>query len=251
MALKAKKISKKKLAARNQLVVDHIYLIRYVVNVLNIKTPPGVTRDDLMSIGSWGLIDAANKFDMSRGVLFKTYAVTRIRGSILDELRRHSLGGQTLCRKAKTLEKTIRQIEQEKEGKPATDEEIAKALGFSKEKLLKLYTEVSRSFLISLDDIIRSSDNGETIVDTIEDTRSPEPSQVMEKSELKQTLLELVDALPEQEKRVLTLYYYEELTFREIGYVLEVSESRVSQIHTKAILRMRSRLKSEKFKINL
>ncbi len=249
MSRKKGQLTKTQLKKRNKLVEEHIYLVNYVVNMMNVKPPPGVSRDDLLSIGSWGLIDAANKYDEDKGVLFKTYAVTRIRGSILDELRRNSLGGQTLCRKARLLEKAIRAVEQKQDGKSAKDEDVARELGVTPEKLQKLYTEVSRSFLISLDDFISTDDSGDAFVDTIQDKRSPDPSMQAEKSELKETILTIINEIPYQEQKVLTLYYYEELTFREIGYILEVSESRVSQIHTKAILRMRSRLKNSKLHI--
>ena len=144
------------------------------------------------------------------------------------------------------LEKAIRAVELRNDGKSAHDDEIAKELGVSLEKLQSLYSEVSRSFLISLDDTLSKDDDGDSYAETIQDKSSPDPSLQMEKTELKETLLSIINDIPDQEKKVLTLYYYEELTFKEIGYILEVSESRVSQVHTKAILRMRSRLKNSK-----
>jgi len=231
------------LRVRNSLVVSHVHLVKYVVNRMTLSLPPGISREDLISIGSWGLIDAANKFDESKGVLFKTYAITRIRGSILDELRRNSLGGQTLCRKARSLEKGIQAVEQQKSGQPATDEEVAKEMGISLAKLRSLYAEVARSFLVSLDDSTFNDDDGDTFADTLQDKRSPDPLALTEKQELKEAVLSSIKSMPEQEKKVLTLYYYDELTFKEIGFILSVSESRVSQIHTKAILRMKGRLR--------
>ena len=227
---------------RNRLVEDHVHLVKYVVNRMAISLPPGMGRDDLLSIGCWGLIDAAGKFDEAKGVLFKTYAITRIRGAILDELRRHSLGGQTLCRKARALEKAVRLVESRHDGKSAPDEEVAEELGIT-EKLRHLYTEVAHSFLVSLDDHTYNDDDSESFVDGLKDTKMPEPSMAMEKLELKETIMKHIESIPQQEKLVLTLYYYEELTFKEIGRVLNVSESRVSQIHTKAIVRMRGRLR--------
>lgn len=228
---------------RNELVEGHLHLVKYVVNRMAVSLPPGMGRDDLLSIGCWGLIDAAEKFDHNKGVLFKTYAITRIRGAILDELRRHSLGGQTLCRKARALEKAVRAVESRYDGKKAPDEEVAKELGVTVEKLRHLYTEVAHSFLVSLDDHTYNDDNSESFVDGLKDNKMPEPAEVIETIELKETIMKHIDSIPQQEKLVITLYYYEELTFKEIGRVLNVSESRVSQIHTKAIVRMRGRLK--------
>ena len=135
-----------------QLVISHLYLVKFVVNRLTMNLPPGITKDDLHAIGSMGLIDAAKKFDQSKGVQFKTYSVPRIRGAILDELRRYTLGGQTLCRKARQIEQATKAIEIRKEGESASDDELADELGISKEKLHKMMAEVSRSFLISLDE---------------------------------------------------------------------------------------------------
>ncbi len=205
--------------------------------------PPGITKDDLHAIGSMGLIDAAKKFDVKKGVQFKTYSVPRIRGAILDELRRYTLGGQTLCRKARQIEQATKAIEIRKEGESASEEELANELGITKEKLNKMMTEVSRSFLISLDEPTYSDNSSTSFADTIEDQKMLTPDLFIENKERKRLMQEVIQELPEQEKKVLVLYYFEEMTLREIGLVLSVSESRVSQIHTKAILRLRSRLK--------
>lgn len=234
----------KNIEDRNQLVSDHVHLVKYVVARMSVNLAPGVSREDLISIGSWGLIDAADKFDASKAVQFKTYAITRIRGSILDELRRQSLGGQTLCRKARMLEKAIQAVETRKSGAPAEDAEVAEELGISVNKLQDLYAEVSRSFLVSLDEQNYQDDaNKESLGDSLPDKKSPDPETLVERSELKRMIMSCIGEAPEQEKKVLVLYYYEELTFKEIGHILSVSESRISQIHTKAIFRMRGRLK--------
>jgi len=210
---------------------------------MTMNLPPGVTKDDLHAIGSMGLIDAAKKFDTSKGVQFKTYSVPRIRGAILDELRRYTLGGQTLCRKARQIEQATKAIEIRKDGGSASDEEVADELGITKEKLNKMMTEVSRSFLISLDEPTYSDNVTTSFADTIEDQRLLTPDIFLENKERKSLIQNVIQELPNQEKKVLVLYYFEEITLREIGLVLGVSESRVSQIHTKAILRLRSRLK--------
>ena len=227
----------------NQLVINHLYLVKFVVNRMTMNLPPGVTKDDLHAIGSMGLIDAAKKFDTSKGVQFKTYSVPRIRGAILDELRRYTLGGQTLCRKARQIEQATKAIEIRKEGGSASDEEVANELGITKEKLNKMMTEVSRSFLISLDEPTYSDNTSSSFADTIEDQKLLTPDMFIETKERKTLIQDVIQELPTQEKKVLVLYYFEEITLREIGLVLGVSESRVSQIHTKAILRLRSRLK--------
>lgn len=227
----------------NQLVISHLYLVKFVVNRMTMNLPPGVTKDDLHAIGSMGLIDAAKKFDTSKGVQFKTYSVPRIRGAILDELRRYTLGGQTLCRKARQIEQATKAIEIRKDGGSASDEEVADELGITKEKLNKMMTEVSRSFLISLDEPTYSDNATTSFADTIEDQKLLTPDIFLENKERKALIQNVIQELPNQEKKVLVLYYFEEITLREIGLVLGVSESRVSQIHTKAILRLRSRLK--------
>lgn len=231
----------------DELVMSHLYLVKFVVNRLTMNLPPGVTRDDLYAIGSMGLIDAAKKFDQSKGVLFKTYSVTRIRGAILDELRRYTLGGQALCRKARLIEQAMKVIRQRNNSATASDEDLAKELGISVNKLQKMMTEVSRSFLISLDEPTYNDDSTSQFSDTIEDKRLLTPELFSEKNERKVILKQIIQELPEQEKKVLILYYYEELTLREIGDIMSVSESRISQIHTKAVLRLRSRLKQLKY----
>lgn len=227
----------------NQLVISHLYLVKFVVSRMTMNLPPGVTKDDLHAIGSIGLIDAAKKFDTSKGVQFKTYSVPRIRGAILDELRRYTLGGQTLCRKARQIEQATKAIEIRKEGGAASDEEVADELGITKEKLNKMMTEVSRSFLISLDEPTYSDNSTTSFADTIEDQKMLTPDIFIENKERKSLIQHVIQELPDQEKKVLVLYYFEEMTLREIGLILNVSESRVSQIHTKSILRLRSRLK--------
>lgn len=226
--------------SRDALILAHLDIVKYVVHRMTLNLPPGVERDDLMSIGSWGLIDAAKKFDPTKGAQFKTYAVTRIRGAILDELRRLSLGGQALCRKTRNLEKAVRAVES-RHNRTATEIEIAAELGISVDELWELYSDVSRSFLISLD---ASDENEESAIYSIQDVKTIDPSDYAERMELRDTLTTVINELPDQEKKVLALYYFEELTLKEIGGVLGVSESRISQIHSKAIVRIRSRLHS-------
>ena len=158
------------------------------------------------------------------------------------------MGGQTLCRKARQIEQATKAIEIRKEGESASDDELAEELGISKEKLHKMMAEVSRSFLISLDEPTYSDNSSMSFADTIEDQKMMTPDIFLEKKEQKYLIKKIIQELPEQEKKVLVLYYFEELTLREIGLILSVSESRVSQIHTKAVLRLRSRLKQLNYK---
>ncbi len=229
---------------QNNLVVEHIYLVKYVANRLTTNLPPGVSKDDILSMGTWGLIDAAKKFNRKRGVLFKTYALTRIRGAIIDELRRNTLGGQALCRKARQLEKAVSALEETNDTKDISDEMVAKELGVSDEKLQQMYYDVARSFVLSLDQSSsKDDDDSSTFVDSLSDKNAIDPFKSAERRNLKEIIIESLKQLHDQERKVILMYYYESLNFREIGLVLNVSESRVSQIHTKAISHMRVKLK--------
>lgn len=227
---------------KEQLIIQYVPLVKYVVGRMSINLPPGMDRGDLVSIGCWGLIDAAIKYDESKGAKFKTYAMTRIRGSILDELRKQSLGGQALCRKAQMLEKAFKKVEIET-GKPATEAQVAKELEISKEKVNKLIAEVNGSFLVSLDEKYSSDEDSESRIDSLVDSKSKNIEDVVAKNEQKEMLAGALNYLPEQERMVVSLYYYDELTLKEIAKILKVSESRISQIHSKAIIHLKTRLK--------
>ncbi|HAR64504.1 MAG: FliA/WhiG family RNA polymerase sigma factor [Candidatus Margulisiibacteriota bacterium] len=240
---KEKKASSVALSVEKEhLVIQYIPLVKYVVGRMGINLPPGLDNDDLVSIGCWGLIDAAKKFDENRGVQFKTYAMTRIRGSILDELRRLSLGGQALCRKAQMLEKAFAKVELQK-GKPASVEEVAAVLQISKDDVDKLMAEVNLSFLLSLDTNNSYGEEGDNKVDTIVDQNAEGIDVFIQKNEQREMLERALDCLSDQEKMVINLYYYEELTLKEIAKILKVSESRISQIHGKAIFHLKTKLK--------
>lgn len=227
---------------KEKLVVQYVPLVKYVVGRMAINLPPGMDNDDLISIGCWGLIDAAKKFDHSRGVQFKTYAMTRIRGSILDELRRLSLGGQALCRKAQMLEKAFARVEAAKT-RPATTEEVAADLEMTKDEVEKMIAEVNMSFMVSLDNHYNSEDDGESKAASIADTNAPEVDFDIQLTERKEQLEKALDSLQDQERLVISLYYYEELTLKEIAKIVKVSESRISQIHGKAIFQLKNKLK--------
>jgi RNA polymerase sigma factor FliA len=232
------------LAVRDRLILTYAPLVKYVAGRLGSGLPSHVDESDLVSYGLLGLIDAIERYDHTRDVKFETYAIQRIRGAIIDELRSMDWVPRSVRSRARDIEKAIAQLEAQLLRAP-TDEEIAKKLGVSEVELDDSLLEISRSSIAALDELWASptgSGDAVALVDTIEDPHSVEPGGEIEKTELKELIGESISSLPEREKLVITLYYYEELTLREIGEVLSVTESRVSQLHTKAILRLKARL---------
>lgn len=231
-------------ATRDRLVLTYAPLVKYVAGKLGASLPSHVDEGDLVSYGLLGLIDAIERYEPDRDVKFETYAIQRIRGSIIDELRSLDWVPRSVRSRAREIERAMAQLEAQLM-RPPTDEEIAAKLGVTGEDLDTALTEISRSSMAALDELWSSptgSGDAVALVDTIEDPNAPEPGGEIEVTELKELLGESIALLPEREKLVITLYYYEELTLREIGEVLGVTESRVSQLHTKAILRLKSRL---------
>jgi RNA polymerase sigma factor for flagellar operon FliA len=229
---------------RDRLILTYAPLVKYVAGRLGSGLPSHVDESDLVSYGLLGLIDAIERYDPDRDVKFETYAIQRIRGAIIDELRSMDWVPRSVRSRARDIEKAIAQLEGQLLRAP-TDEEIAEKLGVSEEELDDALLEISRSSIAALDELWASptgSGDAVALVDTIEDPHSVEPGGEIEKTELKELIGESIASLPEREKLVITLYYYEELTLREIGEVLGVTESRVSQLHTKAILRLKARL---------
>ena len=227
-------------AVKEQLIIEYADLIKYVAGRLSIYFGSNVEYDDLVGYGVFGLIDAIEKFDINKKVKFETYASLRIRGAIIDSIRDQDWAPRSLRKKGKELEKAYFEVENDL-GHSASDQEIADHMGISTDELNKLLQEVNMSQMISLEDYLEQ--NHETGLDALSaDTDSGRPEQRMEVVELKETLTDAIDKLPEKERMVVTLYYYEELTLKEISYIMKVSESRISQLHTKAILRMRGRL---------
>lgn len=217
--------------AKQELITHYAYLVKLVAGRVNIYLNHYVELDDLMGYGVIGLIDAIDKFALDKNVKFDTYASLRIRGAILDEIRKLDWIPRSLRKKQKELNKAVQDLEYEL-GRPAQDEEIAKRLNIEKEEYYELLQETHISNLLFLDDC-----SSQTI--DIEDTRVEKPEAYVEKQELLTALEESMEALPERERMVITLYYFEELTLKEISTILEVSESRVSQLHTKAVSRLR------------
>ncbi len=230
---------------RNELIVKYAPLIKYVAGRLAMKLPPNVDVNDLISAGVMGLIDAINRFDPSRNIQFKTFAEFRIRGAMLDELRSLDWVPRSIRKKAALLEKTYLELEQEL-GRPAEDDEVAKALGLTLEEFYRLLEETKTVSFVDIDSIKRKIPdlNEEDIFDLIEDPDQPDPFEDCELLELRDLLAESIDELPEKEKLVVSLYYYEGLTMREIGEILGYTESRISQLHSKALTRLRAKLKA-------
>jgi RNA polymerase sigma factor for flagellar operon FliA len=229
---------------RDRLILTYAPLVKYVAGRLGSGLPAHVDENDLVSYGLLGLIGAIERYDPDRDVKFETYAIARIKGSIIDELRALDWVPRSIRSRARDIERAIADLES-KLGRTPTDEEVSAKLGITEEEFDDSLSEISRSSIAALDELWTISSSGGdqvALIDTIEDTQGPEPQAALAETELKEALAESISRLPERERLVVTLYYYEELTLREIGEVLGVTESRVSQLHTKAILRLKARL---------
>ena len=228
---------------RDRLILHYSPLVKYVAGRVAAGLPHNVEQADLVSYGIFGLIDAIEKFDLARGYKFETYAIARIKGAILDELRSIDWVPRSVRAKARALEKAFATLESQLHRSP-TDAELASELGISDDQLQTTLTQISFVGLVALDEMLSvGGDRGESITlgDTIADPGEG-PVAAYEVEEMRHILAEAINRMPEREKVVLTLYYYEGLTLAEIGQVLGVTESRVCQIHTKSILQLRSRI---------
>jgi len=230
-------------ATRESLILEYSHLIKFIAGRLNIYFGSNVEYDDLVSFGVFGLIDAIDKYDMNKGVKFETYASLRIRGSIIDSIRDMDWVPRSLRQKNKELEKAYWEVENEL-GHSATDKEIADKLNISLDEFYKLLNDVNVTSMVSLEDFLEQ--NYEVGTDITSNNNSDRPEHEAELNELRGILGESIEKLPEKEKMVLTLYYYEELTLKEISAIMKVSESRISQLHTKAIMRLRGKLARQK-----
>jgi RNA polymerase sigma factor for flagellar operon FliA len=228
---------------RNVLVERYAPLVKYVAGRMAVNMPPQVEFDDLVSYGIFGLIDAIEKYEPSRGFKFKTYATTRIRGGIIDELRALDWIPRSVRQKSRQLQQVYTDLEN-RLGRAATDEEVARELGITMEDFEQLINDVSGTAVISLDDVwhVGSDDDEIQVGDTVAGSEKDHPNYRIEREEVKNVLIDAIKQLPPREKEVIALYYYEELTLKEIGLVLGVTESRVSQLHSKAIFRLKSKL---------
>ena len=231
-------------ALRDRLILSYAPLVKYVAGRLGSGLPAHVDEGDLVSYGLLGLIAAIERYDPDRDVKFETYAIARIKGSILDELRAMDWVPRSVRSRAREIERAMAELEAKLNRAPS-DEEIAKKVGITTDELEESLTDISRSSIAALDELWTISGSGGdqiALIDTIEDTSGPEPQTAFAQTELREAIADSISRLPEREKLVITLYYYEDLTLREIGEVLGVTESRVSQLHTKAILRLKARL---------
>ena len=227
--------------ARDRLILHYSPLVKFVAGRVGVGLPPSVDQADLASYGVFGLIDAIAKFDPDRGVRFERYAVARIRGAIIDELRSYDWVPRSVRAKARAIEQALTELEHELRRTPS-EVELAEVLGITEHELAQALSQISLVGLLALDEVL-GGDRGEgaTVGDTIAD-RAGDPLERYEDEEMQHILADAINRMPERERLVLTLYYYEAMTLAQIGGILGVTESRVCQIHTKAVIQLRSRM---------
>ena len=228
---------------RDRLILHYSPLVKYVAGRVGVGLPPNIEQFDLVSYGIFGLIDAITKFDLAREIKFETYAITRIRGAIIDELRSIDWIPRSVRAKAKSVERAYAELQTTLHRTP-TEAEVAAHMEISLSDLHTIFSQVSYVNVVALDELLGGGDKGEgvSLGDTLEDTRAEDPVMAFETEETKQILADAINGLPEREKVVVTLYYYEGLTLAEIGKVLGVTESRICQMHSKAVIQMRSKM---------
>jgi len=233
--------------ARERLVVAYSPLVKYVSGRMASGLPAHVEEADLISYGLSGLISAIERFELEREIKFETYAITRIKGAIIDELRSLDWVPRSVRARARAIERANTKLEHKLQRAP-TDEEMARELEMTVTEFQDALLQISNSTVAALDELWTVSDaSGDqvSLLDTLQDPGAPDPAHVIDATDLKDRIADAIARLPEREKLVVALYYYENLTLREIGEVLGVTESRVSQLHTKAVLRLRGRMSDE------
>lgn len=229
---------------RERLILHYSPLVKYVAGRVGVGLPPNIDQGDLVSYGIFGLIDAIEKYDLERAIKFETYAINRIRGAIIDELRSIDWIPRSVRSKARDVEKAYQQLQGRLQRTP-TEAEVAAEMGVRIEDLHTIFSQVSFVNVIALDELLHAGgEKGDkvTLGDTLEDAHAEDPVGMFENEETKYILAKAINTLPEREKIVVTLYYYEGLTLAEIGGVLGVTESRICQMHTKAVLQLRAKL---------
>ena len=235
--------------ARERLVIAYSPLVKYVAGRMSSGLPAHVEEADLISYGLLGLISAIERFDLGREIRFETFAITRIKGSIIDELRSLDWVPRSVRAKAREIERANAKLEHKLHRAP-NDQEMAAEMESTVEEFQASLVKISNSSVVALDELWTVSDSSGdqvSLLDTIQDENAADPAQEMDLTDMKDRLADAIARLPEREKLVVALYYYENLTLREIGEVLGVTESRVSQLHTKAVLRLKSRLQGDPF----
>jgi len=229
---------------KEQIVLEHTPLIRYIVNRIAVRLPSHIDLDDLHNTGVIGLMDAIEKYDPEKNCKFKTYAEFRIKGAILDQLRSLDWVPRSVRQKSRQLEQATNSIEQ-RLGRPATHDEVAGTLGLPIDDFHTLVNQTRGVSMVNLDDLRGQSDNDQPLPSgNLEDVNAEDPFAQLKQRELTQALANGIAGLPEKERLVISLYYYEDLNLKEIGQILGITESRVCQIHSKAVSRLRSRMRS-------
>ncbi|MDO8962966.1 MAG: RNA polymerase sigma factor WhiG [Coriobacteriia bacterium] len=233
-------------SAREQLILHYSPLVKYVAGRVSANLPQTVENADLISYGIFGLIDAIQKFDMERGIKFETYAIARIKGAIIDELRSLDWVPRSVRARARDIERAIMALESRLLRTP-TDVEVAAELAIPVKDLQDTFAKLSYTSIVSFEELWApggEKDEKSTLMSMIRDDSADDPVLMFESEEIKEILAGAIERLPERERTVVVLYYYEGLSLKEFGQVLGVTESRVSQLHTKAVLRLRARLHS-------
>ena len=228
-------------ARRDALMLEHVGLVKIIAHHIAVHLPPHIDVNDLMSAGAIGLLEAIDKFDATRGIKFKTYASIRIRGAIMDELRGMDWMTRSMREKSNMIKRAFGEIERRKGG-PADEKDVADFLGITVEDLRALLGRVSACSVVNLEDLVAEGDRRLDLLDCIEDPNGADPLAMARFAELKNTMAALIDALPEKERIIVSLYYFEELTMKEIGKVLDITESRVCQLHSQAMHRLKARM---------
>lgn len=229
---------------REEMIIKYAYLVKQIAARMATRIPASVTFDELISAGCLGLIDAVDKYDSDKNVSLKTYAQYRIKGAILDELRRMDWYSRSMRKKIQEIEKAIIEVEA-REGRPAHEDEVAKALGMEIQKYQKILSEIHCAALLDLDACIKDNEGESLTRKTFQDQMrsDDDPAENLNREQLKKILAEAIRNLSEKEQIAVSLYYYEELTLKEIGQVLSLTESRICQIHTAALIKLKARLR--------
>jgi len=232
--------------AKDKLLAEYAGLVKYIADRVGYSLPRSVDRQDLVSCGIMGLIKAVETFEPAKDIKFETFASHKIRGAILDELRSLDWVPRSVRQKSKTIQKAYSELE-EKLGRTPYDDEVCVHLGVNGDEFEKMLADSAPATVLSLDETFGRDDGDSrdmSIIETIEDTNADNPLQKLGYDEVKRILKEAIMTLPEKEKLVIALYHFEELTLKEIGVVLDITESRVSQIHSKVMLKLRSKLQT-------